>query len=107
MMVAETVCSQGTCSPFHVLAILFMFVFVFVFVCAIWITPIVLGVRAARKKNYSPCWMLFGIHPLLGWIACIVLLCAPPRIRCSNCGGLVTVNFRICPYCHAELAKTT
>jgi hypothetical protein len=68
-----------------------------------WVLPIVLGVRAANRKQYSPHWMWFGIHPLFGWIACIVLLCLPPRIQCPNCGGFVAVNFRICPYCHAGL----
>ena len=45
----------------------------------IWFTPIWLGVRTARKKRLSPHWMWFGIHPLFGWIACLVLLLAKPR----------------------------
>ena len=69
-----------------------------------WVLPITLGVHAARRKNYSPHWMWFGVHPILGWITCIVLLCLTPRVQCVNCGGFVTVNFRICPYCHAGLA---
>jgi hypothetical protein len=48
--------------------------------------------------------MLFGIHPIFGWIACIVLLCITPRIQCPNCGGFVTVNYRICPFCRTGLA---
>ena len=68
-----------------------------------WVLPIILGIQAAQRKNYSPHWMWFGIHPIAGWIACIVLLCLPSRIRCPNCGGYVKVYFRICPYCHTGL----
>ena len=84
----------------HFFIVLTLFV---VFAGAGWALPIILGVHAAKQKNYSPYWMWFGIHPILGWVACIVLLCATPRIRCNNCGGFVTVNFRLCPYCHAGL----
>jgi hypothetical protein len=69
-----------------------------------WVLPIILGVRQATKKNYSPLWMLFGIHPLGGWIAFIVLACLPPRVQCRTCGGFVAAQFRICPYCRSELA---
>jgi len=68
-----------------------------------WVLPIILGIQTARQKGYSPHWMWFGIHPAFAWFACILLLCTTPRIQCPNCGGFVTVNFRICPYCHAGL----
>ncbi len=70
-----------------------------------WVLPITLGVKCAKRKNYSPAWMCFGIHPIGGWIAFIVLSCLEPRVACAHCGGFIKVNFRICPYCHAELAK--
>jgi hypothetical protein len=82
--------------------IVFIAIFFCVFCVAVvlgWVVPITLGVRAANRKNYSPLWMLFGIHPLFGWIACVVLLCITPRIQCPNCGGFVTANYRICPFC--------
>ncbi len=69
----------------------------------LWVLPITLGVRCARRKNYSPTWMWFGIHPVGGWIAFLVLSCLTPRIACPNCGGYVTVNFRICPYCQGAI----
>jgi len=68
-----------------------------------WILPITLGLRVARRKNYSPAWMLFGIHPVGGWVAYIALSCQTPRIQCPTCGGFVKVNFRVCPYCHNEI----
>ena len=69
----------------------------------LWVLPIMLGVWCAKHKNYSPAWMCFGIHPLGGWIAFIVLSCLPDRIQCPNCGGFVKVNFKICPYCRAGI----
>jgi hypothetical protein len=68
----------------------------------LWVVPITWGVRMARRKNYSPLWMLVGIHPLMGWIALIVLACLPRRRECSNCGGFPFDYFRICPYCQAK-----
>lgn len=38
-----------------------------------WLTPIWLGVRAAKAKGKSPHWMWFGLHPISGWIAFIWL----------------------------------
>jgi hypothetical protein len=90
--------------PKMIIALLFL-MFFFMAVVVGWVIPITLGVRAAQRKNYSPLWMLFGIHPIFGWVTCIVLLCITPRIRCPNCGGFVTVNYRICPFCHAGLTQ--
>ena len=71
-----------------IIIIAISFVVLCVFVVLGWVVPIMLGVRAAKRKNYSPLWMLFGIHPLFGWVACIV-----------------AVNYRICPFCHASFAN--
>jgi hypothetical protein len=90
----------------HVAPLVLCCAFPFIFVVAVfllWVLPITLGLRAAHRNNYSPLWMLFGIHPLGGWIAYIVLANLPPRTQCTNCGGFVTVNFRICPHCHSAL----
>ena len=69
----------------------------------LWVLPISLGIQCARRKNYPAVWMLFGIHPLGGWIAFIVLSCLQPRIACPNCGGFIKIQFRICPYCHGNV----
>jgi hypothetical protein len=74
------------------------------FAALVWVLPIVVGIKAAKEKNYSPLWMWFAIFgPILAWVVCIVMLCMRPRTQCPHCGGFVTVNFRICPYCHAGL----
>ncbi|MDP6633783.1 MAG: hypothetical protein QGG42_02715 [Phycisphaerae bacterium] len=70
-----------------------------------WVLPITLGVRLANKKNHSALWMLFGIHPVGGWIAFIVLACVTPRVRCINCGGFFGIHFRICPYCQTTFGN--
>src|SRR6185295_18877289 len=43
-----------------------------------WIFPIAKGLKIAKAKSRSPHWMWFGIHPLGGWIALIVLRRATP-----------------------------
>ena len=68
-----------------------------------WVLPITLGIHTAQRKGYNTLWMLFGIHPLGGWIAFIVLSFLPGRVQCPYCGGYVAANFRICLYCHREL----
>ena len=49
-----------------------------------WVAPIVVGVKYAKKKNYSPHWMWFGIHPVTGWIACIYFLGCPACTRIED-----------------------
>jgi hypothetical protein len=68
-------------------------------ILCLWILPVVLGVKAAKRNNRSPHWMWFGIHPLGGWIAFLVLQFAPPQKCCSQCGEKVKAHAKICPYC--------
>ena len=86
------------------LAFVFTLLFGVFFFAAIvffgWVLPIMLGIKQARKKNYSPAWMWVGIHPLFGWMAFIVLVCVRPKVQCASCGGFVTDNFIKCPFCH-------
>ncbi len=48
---------------------------------ALWIVPVVLGVRAAKEKGRSPHWMWFGLHPVSGWITYFWLRSARPVER--------------------------
>jgi len=66
-----------------------------------WALPVLLGVRWARQKGYSPLWMLFGIHPCGGWIAAFVMLLLPARILCLNCHQHFDPRFWRCPFCDA------
>jgi len=85
------------------MAVFCVSLFVTAFV-VLWLVPIPLGIRCAIRKHYSPYWMWFGLHPLGGWIAFVVLASLPGRVECGHCGGYVEGHFRICPYCHASLA---
>jgi len=81
----------------------FAAVFAVVFVIAIWVTPILLGIRSALRKGISPHWMWFGIHPLGGWIAFIVIACMAPRPRCPRCGFLQSDWARFCARCGFDI----
>ncbi len=68
-----------------------------------WVVPITYGIQAAIRKHYSPHWMWFGIHPIGGWIAFTVLSFLPTRVECQTCGGFISPQFRICPYCRMPM----
>jgi len=74
-------------------------ILIFLFVLALWVPPIILGVRAARRKNRSSHWMWFGVHPMMGWIAFAVLASLPALKECSHCAEKVKAHAKICPYC--------
>lgn len=65
----------------------------------LWPTPIVLGVKAAKRKGRSPHWMWFGIHPVGAWIAFLVLRFSSAFKQCPQCGERSKSHARVCPYC--------
>lgn len=73
----------------------------FAFVAVVWVTPVVLGVRWARRKGVSPHWMWFGLHPLSGWIAFLVIRYRVKSSICASCGKSVPQTARFCPHCQA------
>ena len=73
-----------------------------IFIGALWVLPIWLGIRAARKNNRSALWMWFGAHPLGAWIAFAVLHFLPPLKQCSQCGEKAKSHAKICPYCMSK-----
>lgn len=79
-------------------------VLIVLIVLALWVPPIILGVRVARRKNRSAQWMWFGVHPMLGWIAFAVLASLPPLKECSQCAEKVKAHAKICPYCLTPFA---
>jgi len=68
-----------------------------------WALPVYLGVRWARKKGYSPLWMLFGLNPMGTWIAAAILQYLPPRERCVECQKFIRTDFDVCPYCRCDV----
>lgn len=70
-----------------------------------WAAILVAGVRVAKKKNRSPHWMWFGIHPLSGLVALVILLLVKPVARCPRCFGRLPAQAEVCPTCQQDLAQ--
>jgi len=72
---------------------------VVVLVLSVYIGLIVLGVTIAKRKNRSPHWMWFAIHPLGLLITLIVMACLSPLMRCPHCAQTTQTHARLCPFC--------
>lgn len=71
---------------------------------AIWLLPVVYGVKAARSKGISPHWMWFGLHPFGAWIAFLVIrFGVRPRKRCPQCAETLLGHAKVCAYCGLPL----
>jgi hypothetical protein len=76
--------------------------FALLMILLLWVLPIMLGLRAAARTNRSAHWMWFGLHPVSGWIAAVVLMTLPALKSCPNCTEKVKFHARMCPYCGRE-----
>ena len=56
----------------------------------VYVGLIVLGVNMAKRKNRSPHWFWFAVHPVGLLITLIVMACLPPLQRCPNCQQCVS-----------------
>src|SRR6266436_8725199 len=72
---------------------------VIVVVMAVYIGLIVLGVTIAKRKNRSPHWMWFAIHPVGLIITLIVMASLSPLKRCPQCGNTTPEHARLCGFC--------
>lgn len=68
-------------------------------VLTVYIGLIVLGVKMAIRKNRSPHWMWFGIHPVGLLITLIVMACLSPLKRCPQCGQTTQQHAHLCGFC--------
>ena len=66
---------------------------------AIYIGLIVLGVTIAKRKNRSPHWMWFAIHPMGLLIVLIVMAALSPLKRCPQCSQTTQQHARLCGIC--------
>lgn len=73
----------------------------------IWVSLIVFGVKAAKKKNRSPHWMWFGIHPVGALVVFIVMICLSPARLCPQCARRSPPGARVCPFCAHNFAPLT
>ena len=72
---------------------------VFAVVLAIYIALIVLGVKLAKRKNRSPHWMWFAIHPIGLLVVLIVMAAISPLKRCPHCAQSLPEHARLCAFC--------
>lgn len=86
-----------------VIAMVVMLVIGVVFL-TVYVGLIVLGVKIAKRKNRSPHWMWFAVHPMGLLITLIVMACLPPLRRCPNCGNASNQNARLCGFCGYDFA---
>ena len=71
----------------------------------VYVALIVLGVNIARRKNRSPHWFWFAIHPIGLIITLIVMACLPPLRRCPHCGQSSNARARLCGFCGYDFAS--
>lgn len=70
-----------------------------------YILPAILGTALAVRKGYSSAWLCFATVPLAGWLVCLILWRARPRLGspghpliCPRCNTL------ICPKCNMPVS---
>jgi hypothetical protein len=83
---------------------LVIFLVVAVVGLAVYIGLIVLGVTMAKRKNRSPHWMWFAVHPMGLLITLIVMACLSPLKRCPNCQQTTQTYARLCGICGYNFA---
>jgi hypothetical protein len=70
-----------------------------VVVLAVYAGLIVLGVSIAKRKNRSPHWMWFSVHPVGLLITLIVMACLSSLKRCPHCAQTSHEHARLCGFC--------
>ncbi len=72
----------------------------------LWVIPIWFGLKWAKIKGVSKLWMLFGIHPMTGWIAYLVLRFGiDPKKQCEKCKESIKLRAQICRYCGNQMSQ--
>jgi len=73
-------------------------------VLTVYIGLIVLGVKMANRKNRSPHWFWFAVHPVGLLVTLIVMACLPSLRRCPNCQNASNAQQRLCGFCGFDFA---
>jgi membrane-associated protease RseP (regulator of RpoE activity) len=81
------------------MAAILVVMFIVLIFLAIWASLIVFGIKTAKKKNRSPHWMWFGIHPVGALVVFIVMMALDPLKVCPQCSQPSPHGARVCPYC--------
>lgn len=70
----------------------------------IYVGLIVWGVNIAKRKNRSPHWFWFAIHPVGLFVTLIVMASLSPLKRCPNCSQTSHAHARLCGFCGYDYA---
>lgn len=82
------------------------FLVIILIVILFWVIPIWFGLKWAEIKGVSKLWMLFGFHPMTGWIAYLVLRYGiEPRKQCDKCKESIKIEAQICRYCGNQMSQ--
>ena len=90
---------DGAAAAIAIMAILFVLILL-----GVWISLVVFGIKAAIKKNRSPHWMWFGVHPVGALVVFIVMMVIEPLKLCPRCARPAPTGAQVCPYCAQSLA---
>lgn len=85
----------------------------------IFVLPVVLGVKWAKRNRISPHWMWFGLYPLAGWVAFAIIRWGGQidkvgevsvkwvtgMVACPSCGKFNPVNNTSCANCGKAVVK--
>jgi hypothetical protein len=72
----------------------------------LWIVMVIWGIRIAKRKNRSPHWMWFGLHPLGALIVLIVMATSSPLEVCAHCSKKLPQHARVCAFCGTSISGT-
>ena len=90
---------DGAAVAIAIVVILIVLIFL-----GVWASLIVFGIKAAKKKNRSPQWMWFGVHPMGALVVFIVMMVLDPLKLCPRCARATPTGALVCPYCAQSLA---
>jgi hypothetical protein len=80
------------------------FLVVLLIIAFLWVIPIWFGLKWAKIKGVSKLWMLFGFHPMTGWIAYLILRFGiDPRKQCYKCKEAIKIEAQVCRYCGNQM----
>ena len=94
-------------------------IMVVAFLTFLWILPIVLGLKLAKRNKVSSYWMLFGIYPGLAWIGYVIIRLngridqvenvsvqwTTGKAACPSCAKFNPMNNNFCSQCRIPIPK--
>jgi hypothetical protein len=82
-------------------------IIIFLVVFIIWVLPIIIGVKMAKKKHISPHLMWIGILPMWGLVV-MTIICLLPELKvCSKCGEKNKKYAKYCQRCNNEFEESS